>query len=125
MVGILALIRLFEIGNDGGQESARFAAGNAAMIEAQRKGHAPMRLDRTRNGDRVLAHLARAQDGDRGRHYQRNSVAAGESAEIRQHQREVAQILRPSAAPVSRLLLQCDGRTQEDALACRCCRRRP
>jgi hypothetical protein len=32
---ILALVRSFEIGDDGRQEPARFAAGDAAVIEAQ------------------------------------------------------------------------------------------
>ena len=62
--------------------------------------------------DRIFAHLAGAQYGDRGRHHQGDAVAAGEGAEIRQHQGEVAQVLGGSAAPVRRLFLHRNGRTQ-------------
>ena len=58
------------------------------------------------------AHLARAQDRDRRRHHQRNAVAAGERAEIRQHQGEVAQILRRDAALVGGSFLREQGRPQ-------------
>ncbi len=52
-----------------------------------------MRPHRACDDDGILAHLAGAQYGDRRRHHQGDSVAAGERAEIRQHQREVAQVL--------------------------------
>ncbi len=54
-------------------------------------------------------HLAGTQDRDRRRHHHRDSVAAGQGAEIRQHQSEVAQILRREAALVGRCLLLRDG----------------
>ena len=55
-----------------------------------------------------LRTLPGAQDRDRRRHHQRNAVAAGEGAEVRQHQGEVAQILRRGAALVRGVLLRGD-----------------
>ena len=49
MVVSSTLIRTLEIGDDGGQKSARLAAGDAAMIETQRQRHAPMRHDGARD----------------------------------------------------------------------------
>ncbi len=76
------------------EEPARLAARDAAVIEAQGQRHAPMRPHGCPRRHGILAHLAGAQNGDRRRHHEGNTVAAGEGAEIRQHQREVAQILR-------------------------------
>ena len=58
------------------------------------------------------AHLARAQDRNRRRHHDGNAVAARERAEVREHQGEIAKVLRRDAALMRGALLRGDGGLQ-------------
>ncbi len=63
------LIRLFKILYDSGQESARFATGNAAVIEGQRQGNSGMDFNASGlGGDNIPMYFASTQNGHHGWH---------------------------------------------------------
>ena len=61
-----------------------------------------MHLDASGDGDHVLARTAGAEDGDRRRHDDGRGVAAGQHAEVRQHEGEIAQFIGRQRALAAR-----------------------
>src|SRR5580765_3822917 len=84
MAVVVSSVGLFEVFDGCCEEARGVAAGDAAMIEAERERHAQVRLDAAHDRNDVVLQAPGAENGDGRRHDERCCIAPGDGAEIRQ-----------------------------------------